>query len=127
MASREGIDMTKEEAFSLLQKHWPAAAFTVASDWVVASILEAYMLGQKDGGEWREAIEDAAVVYWTLDDTHTPRQAVNALLRMVETIALDPRTSAMAQALVERGEREGLQRAGIGLNEGVTASRRESE
>jgi hypothetical protein len=94
--------MTREEAIALA-RNLGVWRYPFTADALLAVINEAYMLGQKDGGEWRAAIEDAAVAHWTLSDEHTPRQALAAVIHMAEIMVLDPSISGGAQALIERG------------------------
>lgn len=62
---------------------------------------------------WQRAVDDALVGYFmTTDPFHTgdeaqdARDAVNALLESHAAVALDPRVSEQAQALVDRGRAE---------------------
>jgi hypothetical protein len=49
--------------------------------------------------EWKRAVEDAAVTDWTYNASHTPREAVAALLAWQCKLALDPRVSEEAARL----------------------------
>ena len=58
--------------------------------------------------EWREAVIDALVINWTLDSTNenNPRKALQDLIRIETEMALDPKISGAAQALIDRGVEE---------------------
>ena len=72
--------------------------------------------GQKEfaevaGGAWQTAVIDQLVIhhiYQAIHDTD-PRKAINDLLCISNDIALDPRVSSDAQALIDRGRREAQQ------------------
>jgi|GEM_PF-5682405 len=53
---------------------------------------------------WRDAVEDALITHWVQlrDD---PKESVDALLRIVQIMALDPRISKDAEELIQQGIR----------------------
>lgn len=55
--------------------------------------------------EWREAVIDALVVNFIYAKEHddNPRKALNDLLAWEQTVALDPKVSSAAQALIDQG------------------------
>jgi hypothetical protein len=58
--------------------------------------------------EWQEAVIDALIVNHIYRKEHDsdPRKALNELLAWEQSVALDPKVSAEAEALVEQGRKE---------------------
>jgi hypothetical protein len=77
-----------------------------AGPWAMCKdVLSALDACRKELAEWKNAIEDAAVVEWTLTEGDTPRQTVNRMLHQVSLEALDPRVSGEARKMVDRAEK----------------------
>jgi hypothetical protein len=66
---------------------------------------------QEQPNRWSEAVIDQLVVHHIYQAVHDtdPRKAVNDLLCISNSIALDPQVSSDAQALIDRGRREAQQ------------------
>ena len=52
---------------------------------------------------WKKELDDLAVCDWTYNPDHTPREAIQAMILWNTQVALDPRVSAEASALIEHG------------------------
>ena len=64
----------------------------------------AYAAGRAAEREaWKKELDDLAVCDYTYNPAHTPREAIQALILWNTKVALDPRVSAEASALIEQG------------------------
>jgi len=89
------------EAFAKRQEWWTDRMFELEQerDKLAAALAEPI--------PWKQAIDDGLVtIESTTDSFETPRKALDALIDWHVSVAIDPRVSSEAQALIDRGRAE---------------------
>lgn len=121
MGSRYAADGCRAggDCFAVLAHNLRNRPAPDGADALAAALTKA----REEGGPWRDEIDTALIVREIgTADTMTPREAIGALMDWEVMVALDPKVSADARALIAQGREEGRREIEHALRELEEAS-----